>query len=281
MTTRSSFSRRICYHCPYVLLAAHLSTDPVDEEDPSNLRADASQGGLCFVRVIRSLHDGTYLVRVAADPDLLAHDHGYTVLLSEEQLACALPWDCRLQDRPPEDIATLLRGYPTLARPGQHGHSSVSNVLSSPPLSDPSASSDAFDASGTVTTQPTDTEPEMRPLPHVFVSHADYQQALVAAEPLTEEGGPGHQPARCKACQRRWLAQVMIRAALTVLERAHSHECMPVMRHLFERFRQAILRVFTSFGRFKQRLVHLSEVYQGKQRIGWYVQVEVPVVLVA
>ena len=66
-----SLSKRICYHYPYVMLAATLSADAVDEEDTSNLRADASNEGICYIHVIRSLDDGLYLVRVAARPELL------------------------------------------------------------------------------------------------------------------------------------------------------------------------------------------------------------------
>jgi hypothetical protein len=91
------------FHCLYVILATHLSSDPVDEEDSSNLRADASTGGVCYLRVIRPLHDGTYLVRVAKSPELLGQA-GYNVLLAEDQLASALPWDCRLQGEPPEHL---------------------------------------------------------------------------------------------------------------------------------------------------------------------------------
>src|SRR2546423_15686952 len=41
MTQTSSLARRICYHYPYVAPANVLSAEPVDDEDASNLRAQA------------------------------------------------------------------------------------------------------------------------------------------------------------------------------------------------------------------------------------------------
>src|SRR6266568_2572658 len=92
---RLSLAKRICYHYPYVMLAATLSDDPVDEEDTSSLRADADNEGICYIHVISSLGDGWYLVRVAARPEFLPK--GYIMILSEGQLAYMLPWDCRLR----------------------------------------------------------------------------------------------------------------------------------------------------------------------------------------
>ena len=95
----TSFPQRIGYHQTCVLPAAILSADPVDDQDASSLQADASSDGICYLRVIDSFHDGTYLVRVAARPDLV-RSHGYTVVLTEGQLASALPWNCRTKSRP-------------------------------------------------------------------------------------------------------------------------------------------------------------------------------------
>lgn len=104
--TQLSLAKRVCYHYPYVMLAAILSADSVDGEDMSSLRADASNEGICYIRVIRSFDDGWYLVRAAVRPELLAE--GYTVVLSEGQLAYALPWDCRLQHASPQRICIVL-----------------------------------------------------------------------------------------------------------------------------------------------------------------------------
>jgi hypothetical protein len=96
MTQLSSLARRICYHYPNVAPAAILSAEPVDDEDVSNLRAEASHNGVCYLEVTRAFHDGTYLARVAAHPDLI-RIQSYTVVLSAAQLAQARPSDCRTQ----------------------------------------------------------------------------------------------------------------------------------------------------------------------------------------
>jgi hypothetical protein len=83
-------STRLCYHYPYVLPAEVLSAQPVDEEDTSSLREDASTDGQCYLHVIDDLHDGTYLCRVAAIPDAI-RTRGYTLILSEEHLEQARP----------------------------------------------------------------------------------------------------------------------------------------------------------------------------------------------
>ena len=98
MTQTSPLARRICYHYPYVAPANVLSAEPVDDEDASNLRAEASHNGACYLEVTRLFQDGTYLVRVAAHPDLIRTD-GYTVVLYAAQLAQARPYDCRLQGK--------------------------------------------------------------------------------------------------------------------------------------------------------------------------------------
>jgi hypothetical protein len=87
-------TRHIWYFYPYVMPADVLSTEPTHENDPSNLRDDASYDGRCYLKLTRSFGDGTYLARVAASLELL-RNHGYTVVLNEVQLAKARPWHDR------------------------------------------------------------------------------------------------------------------------------------------------------------------------------------------
>lgn len=87
--------QRIWYHYPYVLPATLLSDEPTHDGDPSSLRAEASQGDICFVRLIRSFGDGTFLARVSASPDFT--DRQFTLLLTEGHLAQATPWNGRIQ----------------------------------------------------------------------------------------------------------------------------------------------------------------------------------------
>ena len=91
MQNTPSLTRRIWYHFPYVMPASILSPEPTHESDPSNLRAEASSGGICYLKLTQSFHDGTYLARVAASLDAL-RSRSYTIVLNHTQLAKARPW---------------------------------------------------------------------------------------------------------------------------------------------------------------------------------------------
>ena len=76
----------------YLLPAFLLSDEPVDEQDTSSLRAEASNNGTCFVRILRSLERGTYLARVAAHPEQVKTG-GYTLAVTDEHLTLAQPYE--------------------------------------------------------------------------------------------------------------------------------------------------------------------------------------------
>ncbi len=88
--------RRIWYHIPYVMPASALSPEPTHDTDPSSLRAEASASGLCYLKLTQSFDDGTYLGRVAASPQTL-RTRGYTIVLSDAQVAKARPWHALLK----------------------------------------------------------------------------------------------------------------------------------------------------------------------------------------
>ena len=90
------FTKHIWFHYPYVMPAEVLSNEPTHEDDRSSLREEASCSGLCYLRLTCSFHDGTYLARVAASPEAL-RSHGYTVVVSNAQLAKARPWHSLLK----------------------------------------------------------------------------------------------------------------------------------------------------------------------------------------
>jgi hypothetical protein len=89
-------TKRIWYGYPYEIPADVLSDEPTHDEDASSLRADASQDGTCYLRLLKAFHDGTYLVRVAAHPGFFPSKEGYTVVLTDEQLIQARPWHGRM-----------------------------------------------------------------------------------------------------------------------------------------------------------------------------------------
>ena len=88
--------QRIWYHYPYMLPAMLLSDEPTHDGDTSSLRADASQGDICYVHITRSFGDGTFLARVATSPNF-KHAQGFTLVLTDAYLAQAKPWDGRIQ----------------------------------------------------------------------------------------------------------------------------------------------------------------------------------------
>lgn len=126
-TAYRTFVQRIGYLTPCVIPADLLSNEPTDAEDPSTLRADASQDGLSFVQVLRALEEGLYQTRVAASPDRV--HKGYTVLLTEQQLCFALPWEARLEwenlsqkkKRGSASILALLREHAAEVQPLAQG----------------------------------------------------------------------------------------------------------------------------------------------------------------
>ena len=91
------FPRRIGFHHICVAPATLLS-DERDEGETSSLRSEASYERHCYLSVTKSLGDGTYLARVAANA-LHVQTQGFTIVLSEEQLADAIIWDCRTPER--------------------------------------------------------------------------------------------------------------------------------------------------------------------------------------
>jgi hypothetical protein len=113
------FSHRAYYYWTYVLPAEVLSGDPLDtdsNEDTSSLQAIASADGLCFASVLRSFGEGLYWAQVASHPDRLCTE-GFLVVLTEEHLTYALPWDCRSQELSPERICAILHAHAALLQP--------------------------------------------------------------------------------------------------------------------------------------------------------------------
>jgi len=261
--TPLSLAKRICYHYPYVMLAAILSGDSVDEEDTSSLRADASNEGICYIHVIGSLGDGWYLVRVAARPEFLSD--GYTVVLNEGQLAYVLPWDCRLQGKSPDCLRKILYAHrDSLQPPCQRA-----DMITKPSYKPIPPSSSRITAASSTTISTTLS------LPHIFVSEADYRQAIEITLPLEDSLGEGHRYFRRKTYRLCWLERVMLRAALVALEKALLEE-RSGLRRLFKKMQLMIKQVEAFLCSFHKPLVHVSTVCRNQRQLGWYVQVDVP-----
>ena len=72
----------------YMLPASLLSDEPVDEQDTSSLRAEASSNGVCYLHLLKALPDGlTYVAKVAAHPEQVMQ--GFILIVSYKHLAQA------------------------------------------------------------------------------------------------------------------------------------------------------------------------------------------------
>jgi hypothetical protein len=257
-----SMSPRAWYHWTYVAPSSILSPDPTDSSDTASLRTEASCDGICYLRVTRSLADDTYVVRVAARPELLT-GASHTVLLSEAQLAQALPWDCRLQGK-----SSILIKNSLQAHSASHQKSSRRQRISSgqSPQNKPSLHTGSSTARDTVA------------LPHVFVSVKDFQQAVGTMEQQESSCGE-HQLAYCKTCQHRWIEIISLRAVLLALKRkiwlVYSD-----LRNYFQELEHLIRSILVTRRYFRQQLVYASAVDRSDQIIGWWVQIDAPLLLV-
>ena len=107
---------------PDDVLSDDLLTDPETGEDLLSLRDQVSLvNGIyhrifCYVRVLRTCGDGLYWADVAATPDMV---NTYRVILTEEDLYFALPFDVRAQGKSPAQILKMMAAHARAVRPVQ------------------------------------------------------------------------------------------------------------------------------------------------------------------
>ena len=70
----------------------------------------------CYARVLRTYGDGLYWADVAATPDFV---HTFRVILTEEDLYFALPFDVRVQGKSPAQILKMMAAHAREVRPVQ------------------------------------------------------------------------------------------------------------------------------------------------------------------
>src|SRR5436190_7409131 len=118
MVVRTFFQRfgtqGICILPADVLSNDLLRVDPETHVIPPTLRKQASALGLCYARVLRCFAEGLYWAEAAATPDLV---DAQRILLTEEQLYHALPWDIRVRDRSPETLRDVMFAHAQSVRP--------------------------------------------------------------------------------------------------------------------------------------------------------------------
>jgi hypothetical protein len=123
---RRSFFDRFGHQGTIVLPDDVLSDDPLTDpetgEDVPSLRDQVSLvNGIyhrvfCYARVLRTCGDGLYWADVAANPDFV---NTFRVILTEEDLYFALPYDVRVQDKSPAQILNRMAAHAREVRPAQ------------------------------------------------------------------------------------------------------------------------------------------------------------------
>ncbi|MGZ3611637.1 MAG: hypothetical protein ACXVBU_16415, partial [Ktedonobacteraceae bacterium] len=112
-------------------------TDPVTGEELPSLREQVSlvngtyHHTFCYVRVLRTCGDGRYWADVAATPDMV---NTYRVILTEEDLYFALPFDVRVQGKSPAHILRMMAAHARAVRPVQRVEPVVTTVHSPAPV---------------------------------------------------------------------------------------------------------------------------------------------------
>jgi hypothetical protein len=136
-----TFFQRFGHHGMCVLPDDVLSddplTDPVTDEELPSLRDQVSLVNgishrvLCYARVLRGCGDGLYWAEVAATPDFT---NIHRVMLTEEDLSFALPYDVRVQGKSPAQILKMMAAHAREVRPVQRVAPVVAHVRTPAPV---------------------------------------------------------------------------------------------------------------------------------------------------
>jgi hypothetical protein len=138
---KRTFFQRFGHHGVCILRADVLSDDPLfdpdtNEELPSLREQLSLVNGryyhfFYYAHVIRSFADGLYWADVAATPDFA---NTQRVVLTEEDLYHALPWDVRLQSKSSMHILKMMEVHARDVRPLQRVESAPTSELASAPV---------------------------------------------------------------------------------------------------------------------------------------------------
>lgn len=126
MVQQHTFFQRFGNHgicvLPDDVLSDDSLIDPETGEDVPSLRDQVSLvNGIyhrifCYVQVLRTCGDGLYWADVAATPDFV---NTFRVILTEEDLYFALPYDVRVQGKSPAHILKMMAAHAREVRPAQ------------------------------------------------------------------------------------------------------------------------------------------------------------------
>lgn len=234
-----------------------LADDCKNEEDgePSlSLREEAGHQGLCYLRVFRYLpYASLYQAQVSSCPDDFYADHPIA-FFTEEQLAYALPYDCRLQGKRPGSILRTLAA---------HGASLLS-LLCPRTLT-------TGDASCTATL--TSTMLPLKALAEpIEVNQDELREALIAAAAEQQE------ETNRLADATQVLQQALLRAALDALMRRLWQTPSQARSLLFQARCKLLALLLRWQQKTRQRIVNAVPRWNEAQgRVMWQLTIGVPV----
>lgn len=237
----------------YVALAATLL--------PPELQMQASAAGLCHVQITGYMVADQHCIQVAALPHRFdeASDSRrvFTVWVDAEQLTSLLPWDRSLQALPTCEVRARLLLHPQHELPFRN-EPHLEDRVARPHPQEPREHIDHLDQ------QPQETI-TLLPLPELFVSSQTVQE--IAAETPNKPLQAGSVSGR-----RSWTRLTWLHAALAMVRRqmSHAHQAFAKLDTLLE-------NVIATQRHLRQSLVSASEVYVGKQLVGWRLQIAYPV----
>ena len=221
---------------------------------PRSLRPRASSANLCFFQVVDHTTDAERMfVRVAALPhrlDDLDTPRVFTICLSDEQLAQALPWDRAMQARATCDVRELVELH-AKQRGGRVPVPSVAQMRAPDPTHQ-------------------QENVELVALPEVFVSCETVQEAVVEMQPP-----PVNVP---QQKQRRWVRLTWLHAAIAMLRRQclHVAQLQGILYAYLAALDRAIRCAFVAQHRLHQPLVCATPVFIEGRQVGWRLRVGVP-----
>jgi hypothetical protein len=217
-------------------------------EDGRNERDVLSRHHFCHVEVEHWIDNDLCRIRISPSRDWLEDpNRSERIYITGAQFAQILPWDDSWEYLSTEELSELV----------------TANALQS------GGDADTLDPNS-ATASPGQGRPHPQGLAPIFVpceAVEEAQQVLKGLKEIAESSRQG---------QLSWLQRCWLRSLQFVIKANRKKSPLPYWMVRLDRSIKLILRSPFSV---IERLVHAKAIYHGKQRIGWNVQVVVPLAL--
>jgi len=244
---------------PNMVLCDDPLTDAITGEELPSLREQVSlvddvyHRQLCYARVLSPCGDSLYWALVAATPNFV---NAQRVVLTEEALYFALPWDIRLQGKCSGDILTAMQAHAQAIRPVQRVVPESFQSQREYPRYDTSQSHPQE--------QPKTPEAAtLIPLPELFVSYQTVDEVITESLEPSYTDIPSHPTS--------WARLVWLRAALAMVRRQMRHS-----RQVFAKLDVLLDKVVDAQCHMRQSLVSANPVQIGNRLVGWRLTIALP-----